>query len=124
MKTKIIFFAIIIIIAIILAVVFLRGGVNSSVDLTKEYNLTIISNVGDKIDLYKYTNYNLSHQGEEIFYLKEVNEDGKLSVKLPVGKYTIFARCVELGCQRSFDGPEVIILDKDMTVILEWRPEY
>ena len=90
----------------------------------QEYNLTIISNAGDKIDLYKYVDYPLSHQGEEIFYLKEVNKEGKLSVKLPAGKYTIFARCLELGCQRSFDGPKVIILDKDMTITLKWKPEY
>ena len=90
----------------------------------KQHTLTIMSEPGDLIDLYEYADYNLPHQGKEIFYTRKVNENGELSVVLSVGKYTLFARCIEMNCQRSFDGPSIITLDRDKTVRLKWHQEF
>src|SRR3989338_10899261 len=104
--------------AIILLATFFIGRVNSDLS-TYEYTLTLVSYPGDRIDLYEYVDYSDSHQGEEVFYLREVDENGELNIKLRGGKYAIWARCLEMSCQRSFDNPKVITLNKNKVIKLE-----
>jgi len=118
---KFLFISIACVLFLLVAYLFSRRNADISLN---EYTLTLITYPGDRIDLYKYVNYSVSHQEKEVFYMKEVGESGKLNVKLHGGKYAVWARCLEISCQRSFDGPRVITLDKNKIIKLEWISEY
>jgi hypothetical protein len=91
------------------------------IDLSaNEYTLTFVSYPGDRVELYEYVDYSDSHHGREIFYDKEISENGELSVKLIGGKYAIWAKCLEMSCHRAFDGPRAVNLNKDKVVRLKW----
>ncbi len=109
--------------AVILFTVYLLSYKSNNDYTSNEYSLTFISNPGDRIDLYIYADYNYSHMGKEGFYGKEIDDTGKLSIMLPGEKYTIWARCLELSCQRAFIGPKEVLLNKDKTIQLKWSPE-
>jgi len=91
---------------------------------SKLYELVIQSKPGDRVDLYKYVEWNFSNQGEEIFHAEEVDSNGQLKIKLTEGKYTIFARCIKMSCQKGFVGPKVIKLNENKNVKLEWSSQY